>query len=171
MIQRPKPSEYPDHFQRYIDRVPDGDVLKQLETQWRETRALVTSLPESKLLFRYAEGKWSIKEMLVHVSDAERIFAYRALRFARRDAAPLAGWDENTYAREYRAENRVVVSILEELDSVRGSSIHLFKNFDEIALGLSGTANNKTCSVRALAWIIAGHELHHRNVILERYLK
>ncbi|OKL39788.1 DNA damage-inducible protein DinB [Pontibacter flavimaris] len=128
-------------------------------------------LAEEQLLHRYAEGKWSIKEMMVHLIDAERIFSYRALRFARQDKTELHSFDENLYAQTSKADARDINSIIAEYTSLRTSTIELFKSFDEEALQQVGVASGKEVSVRALGYTILGHEVHHQKIIRERYLK
>ncbi len=168
-IPRPKPDEYPSHYQRYIDRVPDGDLLAHLERQTRETRALLSPLDPERARFRYAEGKWSITEVVGHIADAERIFAYRALCFARGDATPLPGFDENAYVPAARFDRRSLADVLDEATAVRAASVALLRSLDGPDLARRGVANEKTISVGALAYVIAGHELHHLQVLRERY--
>ncbi|MCB0833532.1 MAG: DinB family protein [Bacteroidetes bacterium] len=170
MLQKPPTSEYSSFFQRYMDKIPDGDLLKLLRTNLDATVSLVKDLPESKLAFRYAEGKWSIKEVLIHHADGERIFSYRALCIARGDQTPLPGFDENEYAPQSFADLRSIGSILQEMKSIRESTIELFSNFDPSVWTRMGTVSNAPISVRAIAYIIAGHELHHQSVIREKYL-
>jgi uncharacterized damage-inducible protein DinB len=134
------------------------------------TKKFVQSLPEEKLLYRYAEGKWTIKEVLVHIIDDERIYAYRALRFARNDTTELPGFEQDDYARHSGANERTLKDILKEYTAVRNSTIAFFNSLDQKALTRAGVANKNLVSVRALAYHIAGHELHHINIIKERYL-
>jgi uncharacterized damage-inducible protein DinB len=128
------------------------------------------SLPEEKLLFRYAAGKWTIKEILQHLVDDERIYAYRALRFARNDETELPGFEQDDYALYSGANGRDIVDILKEFAAVRRATISLFEGFDRAALQRAGVADGKVMSVRAAAYHIAGHELRHLNIIRERYL-
>jgi uncharacterized damage-inducible protein DinB len=128
-------------------------------------------LPEEKLLFKYAEGKWTIKEVLVHIIDDERIYAYRALRFARNDKTELPGFEQDPYAYYSYANQRTAESIVEEYEAVRLSTIALFNNLSDDAIARSGVANKNEVTVRALGYHIAGHELHHLNIIKTRYLK
>ena len=169
-MQRPTSSEHSPAFQKYIDRVPGGDILALLDTQIGETRALITSIPESEGGHRYAPGKWSIREVIGHLSDAERIFAYRALRFARADATPLSGFDENTYIAPGGFDRRTLADLMDEYAAVRTATLTLFRGLDADAWNRSGDANRSLTSVRALAWIIAGHERHHVSILRERYL-
>lgn len=170
MIPRPDASEHLPYYGKYVDRVPDGDLLQTLRVQLDETLALVRGLPEERGGHRYAPGKWSIREVLSHVIDAERIFAYRALRIGRGDATPLASFDENTYAAASNADARTLADLAEELEHVRLGNLALFRGLDDDALARRGTASGGEVSVRALAWIIAGHERHHVALLRERYL-
>ncbi|HET8715988.1 MAG TPA: DinB family protein [Holophagaceae bacterium] len=172
-IDRPEPGEYPAYAEMYMKLIPrDGRVLEHLAAGLQEAEAFIRALPPARLLHRYAEGKWSIKEILVHIVDDERIYAYRALRFARGEAQSMPGFDENAYAAASRADDRPLDSIFEEYAAVRQATIALFKGLPEDAflrMGTGSTPENRT-SVRALAYHIAGHERHHLNVIRERYL-
>lgn len=170
-IARPVQSEYFEYYDKYVQLVPPGDLLDQYRRVHEQTQNFISSLNEDRLNYRYAEGKWTIKEILIHLADGERVFGYRALRFARKDPTPLSGFDENLWAPHSRAADRKITDILREFSAVRNASIELFQSFDEETLKRKGTANNKEISVRALAYIILGHELHHINVIKERYLK
>jgi uncharacterized damage-inducible protein DinB len=170
MIPRPDASEYLAYYGKYIDRVPDGDLLRTLRDQLDETLALVRGLDESHGGHRYAPGKWSIRDTLAHVIDAERIFAYRALRIGRGDQTPLASFDENAYAEQANADARTLADLAEELAHVRLGNLALFRSLSDQALARRGTASDAEVSVRALAWIIAGHERHHVALLRERYL-
>jgi uncharacterized damage-inducible protein DinB len=170
-ISKPEATDYPSYYATYINRVTGDDLIESLENNFNTTKELIKSLNDDQLNYRYAEGKWSIKEILVHVMDAERIFAYRALRFARQDKTNLPGFEENDYVPASNASQRNINNILDEFAALRKSTIELFKNFDEKQLSQSGTANNNRISVCSLAYVIAGHELHHINVIRERYLQ
>jgi uncharacterized damage-inducible protein DinB len=170
MIPRPDASEHLPYYSKYVDRVPDGDLLQTLRQQLDETLALVGGLDEAQGGHRYAPGKWSIRESLNHVIDAERIFAYRALRISRGDQTPLESFDENAYAEAAGADARTLVDLAYELRHVRMASLALFASLSDEALARRGTASGGTVSVRALAWIIAGHEMHHVALLRERYL-
>lgn len=155
----------------YIDLLPDdGLVLKHLKDNAKTTQAFMRSLPQEKLIQRYAEGKWTIKEVLVHIIDDERIYAYRALRFARNDATALPGFEQDDYARYSGAQDRNLGEILKEFAAVRNATIALFNGLDEKALSRGGVANENFVTVCALIYHIAGHEMHHVNIIKERYL-
>jgi uncharacterized damage-inducible protein DinB len=170
MIPRPDASEHLPYYSKYVDRVPDGDLLQTLRDQLDETLALVRGLDESQGGHRYAPGKWSIRDVVNHVADAERIFAYRALRIARGDATPLESFDENAYAEMADADARTLADLADEFEHVRRSSLSLFASLSDEALARRGTASGGVVSVRALAWIIAGHERHHVDLLHERYL-
>jgi len=169
-IPRPEASEYLAYYETYISIVPKGNLLKVLEDQRRETQQLLAGLSEAKALHRYAPGKWSIKEVLGHLTDSERVFCYRALAFGRADENPLPGFDEKAWVPAGRFDARPLKDLAAEFDAVRRATIALFSGLDAEALARQGTANNNAISVRALAWIIAGHERHHLAVLRERYL-
>jgi len=168
-IPRPNPDEYPASYQGYIDRVPDGDLLALLEAQMKEKLALLGTLDPERARFRYAEGKWSVIEVVGHITDGERIFTYRALRFARGDATPLPGFEENDYVPAGRFDLRTLPDVLDEATAVRAASVALLRGLPAESLERRGIANESTISVRALAWVIAGHERHHLSVLRERY--
>lgn len=170
-IEKPAAGEfYPDTI-KYIGLMPDdGLVLKHLVDNLQATTDFILSLPEEKLYFRYAEGKWTIKEILAHIVDDERIYTYRALRFARNDQTELPGFEQDDYAANSGANERDVKDILNEFADVRRATISLFEGIDVQAHTRSGMADGKIMSVRAAAYHIAGHELLHINIIKERYL-
>lgn len=167
---KPAKSEFLPYYDRYISLVPDGDVLSTLAAQMNETQALLRSLPASVATYRYAPDKWSVNELVGHVIDSERIFAGRALRFARNDPAPLPGFEQDDYVRNSTFDTYPLADLAAELEAVRQSTIFLFRHMDEQAWTRRGVANNAEVSVRALAYIIAGHELHHRAILRTRYL-
>jgi uncharacterized damage-inducible protein DinB len=170
-IEKPVAGEYAPYADRYIGLLPDdGLVLQHMRDNLKATRDFILSLPEEKLAFRYVEGKWTIKEILVHVIDDERIYAYRALRFARNDQTALPGFEQDAYALHSGANARGAGDILEELATVRRATVALFDGFDDEALTRTGVADGNRVSVRALAYHIAGHELRHVRIIKERYL-
>lgn len=170
MIPRPDASEHLPYYSRYVDLVPDGDLLATLRAQLDETLALVRGLDEGHGGHRYAPGKWSIRDVLNHVIDTERIFAYRALRIARGDRTPIEGFDENEYAAAAHADARTLADLADELEHVRLGNLAMLRALDGQALARRGTANGAAVSVRALAWILAGHERHHVAILRERYL-
>jgi uncharacterized damage-inducible protein DinB len=170
LIARPLPGEFLPYYGRYIDLVPGDDLIGAMRSGMETTRRLLEPLGEERAQFRYAAGKWSVKEVLGHVMDTERVFVYRALRFARHDATPLPGFDENQWAPEAGHGARALGSLLDEHRAVRGATIAFFEELTEEQWGRAGTANNARMTVRAAAFVIAGHELHHQNILRERYL-
>jgi len=167
---RPEKTEYPTYAGSYVARVPDGDIVSILGRQLQETLALIRSIPEARGEFRYADGKWSVKEVIGHVIDTERVFAYRALRFARGDATPLEGFEQDDYVRGGSFDKRSLSDLADEYEHVRRATISLFANLDEEAWTRRGTANKNEVSVRGLAFIVAGHERHHVEILRTRYL-
>ncbi|HEX6588400.1 MAG TPA: DinB family protein [Longimicrobiales bacterium] len=170
LTTRPAADEHAPYYARYVDRVPGGDIVRTLEEGARETDALLRSERAHALAeHRYAEGKWSVKEVLGHLTDAERVFAYRMMRIARADATPLPGFDENAYTPAGRFDERALDDLLEEFLAVRHATIRLVRGLPAEAWTRRGTASDNPVSVRALAYIIAGHELHHRAILEQRY--
>jgi uncharacterized damage-inducible protein DinB len=158
-------------YQRYINLVPDdGNLLIHLEDIFSDTEEMIAPLSAEEMEFRYAPGKWTIKDMLVHMSDAERIFVYRALRFSRGDQTPLAGFDEDEYAKHTGANARDKEDIMREYSLVRESSIAFIETLSDEALNGRGTANGYPVSVRLIINLIYGHHKHHLNILRERYL-
>jgi hypothetical protein len=168
-IGKPDETEYLPYYGKYIALVEGGDILASLSHQLDETLSLLRSIPESQAGFRYAPDKWSIKELVGHLIDSERIFAYRALRFARNDRTPVPGYEQDDYIREGAFDDCALSALAAEFESVRHASLFLFKHLHEEAWTRRGTANDSEVSVRALAYIIAGHELHHREILRDRY--
>jgi uncharacterized damage-inducible protein DinB len=160
----------PSFYKGYVKLVEHPDVLQALRISGYRMMELIHSIPEEKGDFRYAEGKWSIRQVLCHLMDAERIFCYRALRFARNDETPLPGFDENAYALQLNAEGRTLAQLGDEMQHLRTSTVDLFNGFTQEMLVRKGTANKNELTVGALGMIIAGHETHHGKVIRERYL-
>jgi len=158
------------YFGTYIDKVPDGDVIAVLESGIGTTRKLLGSVSEERAGYRYAEGKWTLKEVLGHMSDTERIFTYRLLTFARGDAGPLPGYDENSFTPAQESDRVPFAWLLDEFVTVRAATLALLKVIPPAAWERRGVASNNPLSARAAAWIIAGHEIHHRRVLEERYL-
>jgi len=171
MNARPSVGEYNPYYDRYIALVPDGDIVETFRAQFPETLSILNGIPESRAGFRYAEGKWSIKELLGHVIDAERLFIYRALCIARGDTQSLPGFEEDEYVRVAAFDATPFASLVGEFKSVRDATIWFFSNLDDAAWRRIGTANGSAVSVRALAYIMAGHERHHRKVLQDRYLE
>jgi uncharacterized damage-inducible protein DinB len=170
MIPRPDPSEYFTYYDTYVRRVPDRDVLSVLAEGIADTLALLAEVSPEQEEYRYAPGKWSVRDVVGHLIDAERVFAHRALHFARRDPASLPPMEEGEYARASNAGRRRLRELADELEAVRRSSVLLFRSFDDELLDLRGTASGYEFSVRSIPYIIAGHEIHHRSVLVERYL-
>jgi uncharacterized damage-inducible protein DinB len=168
MIAKPAAGEFASFYAGYIDRVPEGGPVATLEGE-RHMIGAISSLPEGKATFRYADGKWSVKEVLGHVSDAERVFGYRLLRIARADSTPLSGFDENLWAANAPHHARPVAEVAGELLAVREATLALIRSLDEAALERTAVANGKPVSARALCWILAGHSHHHLTILSERY--
>ena len=167
---RPGADEFAPYYARYIDQVPDGDVLETLERQLADTVALMDQFGESGSARRYAEGKWSVKEVLGHLADAERVFCYRAMAAARAEQGSLPAFDENAYVANARFDARSLASLLGEMTAVRRATLALFRSMVESELTRRVVANNVPVSARALLWIVAGHERHHQAVLRDRYL-
>lgn len=167
---RPAPDEYASYYGRYVAEVPDGDVLEILAQGLAETLAALRPVGEERASHRYEPGKWTLREVAGHVADTERIFAYRALRFARADTEPLAGMEQDEYIRHAGFERRPLAGILEEFEHQRRSNLALFRSFGAEELARRGTASGYEVSVRALLFILAGHERHHLGVLRSRYL-
>lgn len=167
---RPAVTDYAPSHAGYIALVPEEDILIAIEEQSAVTQKLLASLDETKAAYRYAEAKWSVKEVLGHVIDAERIFAYRALAIARGETQPLPGFDENDYVRTASFDSWKLGDLSEHYALVRRSTIVLFRNFPAEAWDGRGIANGNPVTVPALAWIIVGHERHHVQILRERYL-
>lgn len=169
-ISKPDAGEYADYYERYVSIVREDCVLTALQNQIQTTETLLSNIPEKKGLYRYAEDKWSIKELVGHIIDTERVMAYRALRFARNDLAPLEGFEQDFYIENADFDSRSLKDLSKEFAHVRVSNIYMFRSFSETALTNTGIASGNPVSVRALAYIIAGHETHHINILKERYL-
>ncbi len=169
-MPRPQSSEFPSYFARYISQVTTDSVAETIQRYAAELNDFYTSLPEEKADYRYAEGKWTIKELLQHVIDAERIFAYRVLRISRKDNTPLASFDEDSYVQNAQADKRSFASLKEEFLAVRRSSDLLLASLSEEQLAAQGTASNLPVTANAIGFILYGHLLHHRAVLEERYL-
>jgi len=171
LARRPDPGEHVPYYAPYVQLVPDGDVLATLAAQIGETVSLLDGLAAERAAHRYAPGKWSLRQVVGHVADAERVFAYRALAFARGDRGELPGFDENAYAEASPSVERPLAEAVADLAAVRGATLSLFRALAPEAWSRRGVANGNPITVRALAWIIAGHERHHVGVLRERYLE
>jgi uncharacterized damage-inducible protein DinB len=162
-------SPEPGYYKNYILKVESNDPVGQLLKQEQLIKDMIGRVPEEKGIYAYAEGKWSIKELLGHLIDAERIFAYRALRFSRNDKTPLASFEENDYVEAASFNERTLASLLEEYSAVRKANIALYKSFNKEELKRTGTASNKELTVEQIIYITAGHEAHHIGILKERY--
>lgn len=166
----PAETDYPAYYKKYIGKVPAGNVPKLLQDQLQNTTAFLRGLPSEKHTYRYAEGKWTILQIIQHLLDAERVFAYRALRFSRNDKTVLPAFEENDYAVEATLDHRSFDDLLQEFIALRHSTIALISSFTDEMISRSGIASNNPITVNSICYIIAGHELHHLAVIKERYL-
>ncbi len=167
---RPEPSEYAPYYGGYISRVADGNIVEILGRQIVNTVALLHGLSDAQGRSRYAPEKWSIKEVVGHLIDSERVFGYRALRFARNDQTALSGFEQNDYVQEAAFDEQSLSDLASEFEHVRRGNLHLLRGLNAEAWGRRGEANGNPVSVRALAYIIAGHELHHVEIIRTKYL-
>jgi len=171
-IQKPTEGEYASYASMYIDLVPqDGLVLDHLQKALQSTQEFILAFPPEARSIRWKAGEWTIKEIMVHVFDTERIFCYRALRFARNDATGLSGFEQDIYVPYSMANDRDIAAIMGEYAAVRQATLAFFNSLDEAALARAGLVGGNRFSVRALAWMIAGHEIHHLKSIRENYLK
>ena len=168
-IAQPKPGDYAPYYQKYLDAASTVDDALDLLGQQSDVLAFMRTWPEDRAGHRYAEGKWTVTQVIGHMSDTERVFAYRLLRIARGDATPLAGFDENAFQLEAGFEGRTVASVVAELRTVRQASLTLIRSLDAAALDRAGTASDQRVTARALAWLIAGHFAHHTAILKERY--
>lgn len=163
-------TEFQKYIQRYLNLIPSQNWMEEMKISGKKTISLYQTFSEEHGNFAYAEGKWTLKEVLQHLIDAEKIFAYRALRFAREDKTPLPGWDEEHYGKTYSVENRSIESLLVEFETVRKSSLIFFINLNSSQISHTGFANGNEISVANLGKLIVGHNIHHLNVVRERYL-
>nr|WP_314835348.1 DinB family protein [uncultured Flavobacterium sp.] len=163
-------NEYSNFNATYIKAAANVELIEELEICLHEFIRFVQNIPMDKFDYRYAEGKWTIKDIIQHVIDTERIFAYRALRISRNDTTPLPGFEENDYVENTKANKRGIQDLLAEFSAVRYATLFLFKSFSEEQLKRMGTASGTAISVRAIGFIIIGHQKHHQNVFQERYL-
>ena len=165
-----KDHEYNPYYRTYIEALGEVNLMDILRKQLKNYPQFLASIPEEKLTYRYAEGKWTVAEVLLHVLDTERVFQYRALRFARKDLTPLPGFDQDSYVPNSGANSRSIEQLIKEYKAIRESTISLFETFDKATLRLKGVASNSPMSVAAMGFILCGHQKHHRNIIRERYL-
>lgn len=164
----PQTSEYAEYYQTYVSKIEAGKVMDELYNP--NNLALLKSLTEEQWNYRYEPEKWSVKELIIHLSDSERVFAYRAMRISRQDQTPLPGFDQNDFVPHYDAENRTPASIIKEFDAVRQGTLSLYESFNQKQLKALGQASGFPVSVLALSYLIAGHEKHHFKILKERYL-
>jgi len=168
-IARPEPGEYAPYYDRYISLIPGSDILGTLDAQRRQMMLLLSGRDEDEGDIRYAPEKWTAKEVLGHVCDTERIFAYRVLRISRGDRTPIEGFEQDDYVRNGPFARAPLAEIVEDYIAVRRATLTLLRNLDEAAWARRGVANKNQITVRALAYVIAGHELHHRRILEEKY--
>lgn len=168
-VGRPEPGEYASFYERYISLIAGTDILGTLDTQRRQMLLLLSGRDENEGDLSYAPDKWSVKEVIGHICDSERIFTYRALRIARGDRTPLAGFEQGDYIRNGPFATHGLADMIEDYIAVRRATLTLFRNLGELAWTRRGIANNNEVSVRALAYMTAGHELHHRRILEEKY--
>ncbi|HTJ11810.1 MAG TPA: DinB family protein [Dinghuibacter sp.] len=168
-MARPVTPEKPAFYQGYIDLVPENDIFLALENNMLEIKELIPNIHASKASFAYAPGKWTVAQSLQHVMDAERIFAYRALRIARGDKTPLPGWEENAYAANAMASQRTIADLAEELYAVRRATTLLFCSFTDDCWERTGNANGRDIDVLTIAYLVVGHMRHHINIFRQRY--
>lgn len=168
-MTRPEPGEYHEYYGRYIDLVPEGDVLKTLAAQMEETRALLASVPADREEYRYAPGKWSVREVVGHVLDTERVFAFRCLWVARGAQGGQPGMEQDDWAAASNAGARPLAELVDEWVAARTDHLHLLRGLDEVAWTRTGIASGRPFTARAFPWIMAGHELHHRGILERDY--
>ncbi len=169
-MNRPETDEFAPYYNTYVSLIKDEDIMSILGGQTAELSGLISGLPESKGTFAYADGKWTLKEVLSHLIDGERMFAYRLLRISRGDETPIEGFEQDGYIENSNANNRPFSELLEEFDLQRRSNLLLLSNLDEAGSKRMGTASNNPISARALVYIMAGHVRHHLGILKERYL-
>jgi hypothetical protein len=169
-LPRPGASEHAEYYRRYIDLVPDGDIVLTLKDQLAGTIVPLEGLPEDRETYRYADGKWSLRQVIGHLIDVERLFSFRALCMARQDGVSLPGMDQNVWAANNNAHERKLADLTKEWITVRRGAVHMFATFDAATGARTGEASGFPFTVRTFPWLIAGHELWHRKVIRESYL-
>lgn len=168
-VGRPEPDEIPSHYVGYVTRVPELDPVMVCAAEIEETAALLRGLSDTEAMYRYGQGKWSVKEVVGHLTDTERVLSYRAMRIARGDTTPLPGFDENAYVPVAKFDDRSLADLVGELRTVRAATLALLRSFDGDAWRRRGTVSGKPVSVRALAFTIPGHERHHLEILRTRY--
>jgi hypothetical protein len=170
MISKPDPEESPKYFHYFINLIPEEELLEAMDRTRRETVELIASVPRGMDNFRYAADKWAVKQLIQHIIDTERILAYRALRFSRKDPTPLAAFDENAFAERDNSRGRTLADLSEEFEVVRASSVVLFRSMTDDMLKFRGMSNNMPTTTGSWGWMIAGHNAHHNQVLRKRYL-
>lgn len=170
MISKPASSEYHDFYAGYVNQVINEDILSFLQKQNDEVSTFFRQIPEGKINYAYAQGKWTVKQLVRHISDAERVFGYRALTIARKDQTQLPGFDEGDYIASADDSDNVYESLVQEFQVLREANIHMIRNFNDQCFAQIGNANGTPISVRAIIYIMAGHVAHHKKIIEERYL-
>lgn len=168
--QRPEAADYNEYYRKYVDLVADGDIAVTLSDQWEETEALLSSVPTEKEQYRYAPGKWSVREVVGHLIDVERLFAFRSLWIARAAEGEQFGMEQDEWVTTSKADARSLADLTAEWGTLRASNVQLFRSYDEDAWNRVGVASGFNVRVRALPWITAGHELHHRALLARDYL-
>lgn len=171
MLKRPDLEEFPVYMRSYVQLIPEGDIIQILNGQIASTQEIFSAVTEKQAEYSYAEGKWTLSEVLGHLTDTERIMNYRILRIARGDKSPLMGFDENEYVQEASFNERPIADLLEDYQNVRRATISLLKGLPQKSLQNKGNANGFEVTVETIAYMIAGHELHHIKIIQEKYLK
>ena len=169
MDRRPNADEYAKYYETYISKIPGGDIIDILEKQHHAIMEFLETIKEDKSNYSYAPGKWSVKEVLGHVNDAERVFGYRALRFSRKDENPLAGFEQDDYVANSNFKNIAIADLAKEFSAIRQSNILMFKGLTDDMWMKKGIASNNNVTVRAIAYILAGHAEHHKKVLIEKY--
>lgn len=169
-ISKPLQSEFAAFYAGYVSQVEEGDIVATLKNAQEQTKKLLENISEEKGLYAYAPEKWTIKEVIEHIIDTERIFAYRFLRVYRGDATPLPSFEQNEYVKNANSNKRTLQSLAKELYAVREANLLMLENLDESKLDFQGTMSGKTVTPRALLYIMAGHEAHHINILKTRYL-
>jgi hypothetical protein len=167
---RPDRSEYDDYYHLYVGQVPDGEIIQTLDSQRYELLSLLQAVSEERGAYRYADGKWTLKEVLGHINDTERVMGYRSLAFARGDRTALPGFEQDKYVSGGNFANRFIEDLVDEFETMRTSHLVLFRTFDEQIWMRRGTASGCEFTTRAIAWILAGHVIHHMAVLRDRYL-
>lgn len=168
---KPQPGSYPKYFENYVPLVKENSLLEALDVNWDAIKKLSSSISEEKANFAYAPGKWTIKQVIHHLIDTERIMSYRALRFARKDPQQPLPFEEDLYAANSESHHRTLNSLMNEFETVRKASVSLFETFSDEIMLRTGTTASGSCTVLALGYMICGHAIHHMNVIRERYLR